>query len=94
MSKTVIIDRAFDTDRRAGGAAASLGAAHWLGFAATPSFALMALLTAAHDGGRADILCSAAHHASLLSGMAPMYGLMSAFHSAPWAKLMSRQRWQ
>ncbi len=86
MSETAIADRAVDTDRRAG------GAADWLSFAATPSFALMALLTAAPDGGPADILCSAAHHASLLGGMAPMYVLMSAFHSAPWVKLMSGRR--
>jgi hypothetical protein len=65
-------------------AAAALGAARWLSFAAAPTFALMALLTALHDGST-TMLCSAA---SPLSGMVPMYLLMSAFHSAPWMKLI------
>lgn len=54
-------------DPESGGAAA-LGVADWLSLAATPAFAIMALLTAAH-GGPADILCSAAHVGSPLSGM-------------------------
>ena len=33
------------------------------------------------------MLCSAAHGAPL-DGMVPMYLLMSAFHSAPWLKLI------
>jgi hypothetical protein len=45
----------------------------------------MALLTLA--GGAPDMLCSA----SPLTGMVPMYLLMSAFHAAPWLKLLSRQ---
>lgn len=66
-----------------------LGVADWLSFSATPIFAFMALLTAAH-GGPADILCSAAHGGSPFSGMAPMYALMSVFHSAPWVKALTR----
>jgi hypothetical protein len=66
---------------------ASLGASGWLSLAATPTFALMALLTGI--GGQPGILCSAAH-ASPLAGMAPMYLLMAAFHSPPWLKLLSR----
>jgi hypothetical protein len=54
-------------------------------FAAAPTFAIMALLTASAP----DMLCVAAQHASPLSGMAAMYWLMSAFHSAPWLKLAS-----
>ena len=65
---------------------------HWLSLAATPSFALMAALTGILESGAHEILCSAATHTSLLSGMVPMYLLMSAFHSAPWLKLVSRQR--
>jgi hypothetical protein len=64
------------------------GAAEWLCLAAAPTFAVMALLTVV-PGGAADGLCSAAHDASSLSGMVPMYLLMSAFHSAPWLKLIS-----
>ena len=73
-----------------GGIAAALGAADWLCLAAAPTFATMALLTSVLGGGPADMLCSAAPDASLLSGMVPMYLLMSAFHSAPWLKLISQ----
>jgi hypothetical protein len=71
--------------------AAALGAAGWLGLAAAPTFAVMALLTSVPGGG-ADMMSSAGHGASPLSGMVPMYLLMSAFHSAPWLKLISRRR--
>ena len=73
--------------RRDGSEAASqLG--RWLGLAATPTFAAMAVLTAAFSGDPADMLCSAGHGLSL-GGMAPMYLLMSAFHSAAWLRLLS-----
>jgi hypothetical protein len=52
----------------------------------------MALLTGAPGSGQPDILCSAAEHTSPLSGMTPMYLLMSAFHSPPWLKLISSRR--
>jgi hypothetical protein len=71
--------------------AAALGAAGWLGLAAAPTFAVMALLTCV-PGADADMMCSAAHGASALSGMALMYVLMSAFHLAPWLKLIARRR--
>jgi hypothetical protein len=74
------------------GNVAALGAADWLCLAAAPSFAIVALLTGVLGGGRADMLCSAAQHASPLSGMVPMYLLMSAFHSPPWLKLISSRR--
>jgi uncharacterized membrane protein YeiH len=70
-------------------AAAALGVAKWLRLAATPTFAIMALLTAVHGGSMPDILCSAARDGSLLTGMVPMYLLMSAFHLAPWLRLLS-----
>ena len=66
-------------------------ASDWLCLAAAPTFAIMALLTAL-IGGPPDILCSAMQHTSPLSGMIPMYLLMSAFHSAPWLKLISSRR--
>jgi hypothetical protein len=75
----------------AGAAAAARGVAEWLPLAATPTFAVMALLTAALGGGPADILC-AAEHGSPLNGMVPMYLLMSAFHAPPWLKLISGRR--
>jgi hypothetical protein len=52
----------------------------------------MALLTGILAGGRPDLLCSATQGASALTGMVPMYLLMSAFHSAPWLKLISGRR--
>jgi hypothetical protein len=72
-----------------GRGSAALGAANWLSLAAAPTFAIMALLTSVLGGGPANIICSAAQDASPLSGMVPMYLLMSAFHSAPWLKLLS-----
>jgi hypothetical protein len=52
----------------------------------------MALLTATLGGAQPDILCAAAEHTSPLSGMIPMYLLMSAFHSPPWLMLISSRR--
>ncbi len=71
-------------------AAAARGAADWLGLAAAPTFAIMALITA--RGGEPQLLCSAAHLASPLGGMVPMYLLMSAFHSSPWLRLIAGRR--
>jgi hypothetical protein len=74
------------------GATRAVGLAEWLCLAAAPTFAIMALLTGVFGGGPPDMFCSAAQHASPLSGMVPMYLLMSAFHSAPWLKLISSRR--
>ena len=74
------------------GAAAALGAADWLCLAATPTFAIMALLTGVLGGGPLDALCSVAHDALPLNGMVLMYALMSAFHSAPWLRLFFHRR--
>jgi hypothetical protein len=70
---------------------AACRAADWLCLAATPTFAIMALVTAL-GGSQHDMLCAVMQHASPFGGMVPMYLLMGAFHSAPWLKLMSR--WQ
>jgi hypothetical protein len=69
-----------------------LGAADWLSLAAAPTFAIMALLTGVLGGASPDMLCAAPRGASPLSGMALMYSLMSAFHLAPWLKLISGRR--
>ena len=66
------------------------GAAAWLHLAATPIFAAMALLTGVLGGGQPDVLCSG--DASPLTGMIPMYLLMSAFHLPPWLRLLSTRR--
>jgi len=68
--------------------AVSRGVAEWLGLAAAPAFATMAVLTAAPESGPANILCSAVHGGSPLGGMVPMYVLMSVVHTAPWLKLI------
>ena len=72
-----------------GGSATGFSAADGLCLAAAPTFAIMALLTGV-SGGAPDMLCAAAP-ASPLGGMVPMYLLMSAFHAAPWLKLISRR---
>ena len=62
-------------------------AADGLALAASPTFAIMALLTAILGGGATQMLCSAAQ-VSPLGGMVAMYLLMSAFHAGPWLKLI------
>ena len=73
-----------------GGNAAAKAAANFLPFAATPTFAIMALLTAVFGGGPMDALCSMGA-VSWVGGMVPMYLLMSAFHSAPWLRLFAER---
>ena len=71
---------------------AGFGAADVLSLAGAPTFAVMALLTAGIDGGPPEMLCSATQHAFPLNGMALMYLLMSAFHSASWLTLLRNRR--
>jgi hypothetical protein len=71
------------------GNSSNLGPADWLCLAAAPSFAIMAMIAGAGDG---PDVCSAMHGASSLSGMVPMYVLMSAFHSTPWLTLIAKRR--
>jgi hypothetical protein len=66
-------------------------AVRWLSLTATPTFAVMALLSAVHGDGMPDMICSTTREGSLLTGMVPMYLLMSAFHLAPWLRLLSRR---
>jgi hypothetical protein len=64
---------------------AYLSATGWLGLAAAPTFAIMALTT---SGGAADLLCAGS---SPLGGMTAMYLLMSMFHLPPWLKLIAER---
>ncbi|WFU04277.1 hypothetical protein QA648_26165 (plasmid) [Rhizobium sp. CB3171] len=72
------------------GEAVAVGISHWLSLAAAPTFAIMALLTAAV--GDQDMICSAMSGALPLGGMVSMYLLMSVFHLTPWLRLLSRQQ--
>jgi hypothetical protein len=71
---------------------ATLGAAAWLGLAASPTFAIMALLTSVSGGAQPVVLCSPAQGTFPLSDMVLMYVLMSAFHLAPWLNFLTRRR--
>lgn len=73
-----------------GGAAAS-PVCRWLGLAAAPTFAVMALWTALFSA-QPDMLCLAMRGSSAMSGMTLMYLLMSVFHSSPWLKLIASRR--
>lgn len=67
-------------------------AAEWLSLGAAPVFAVMAVLTGIHGGSMPDMICSGMPDLSPLSGMAPMYVLMSVFQVTPWLKLISKWR--
>ena len=88
MSEGHIDGRARDANLHEGETAASFSPADWLSLAAAPAFAIMALLTSVFGSN----MQSAPHDASPLSGMVPMYLLMSLFHSAPWLKLIASRR--
>lgn len=94
MSEAQTAGDASDAVRKSG--AAALGWAGWLSLAATPTFAVMALLTGVFGGGPSSMVCTSAHDASplvgMFGGMVPMYLLMSAFHSAPWKKVIFDRR--
>jgi hypothetical protein len=60
-----------------------------LSFAATPVFALMALVTTISGLEPRGGLCGVRYGTSLFAGMAPMYLLMSIFHFAPWLRLIA-----
>jgi hypothetical protein len=63
------------------------GVAGWIGLAASPTFALMALIAAADTPRMA--MCASASAMPPIDGMAWMYLLMSVFHVSSWLKLGS-----
>ena len=62
------------------------GLAKWLGLAASPTFAAMALLTSV---GNAPMVMLCSGTGFPLGGMVPMYLLMSVFHATPWLRLVA-----
>ena len=72
----------------AGGGNAAPDMARWLGLAAAPTFAIMALWTGFFSG-HPDTPCMAMQSSSPMSGMTVLYLLMSAFHATPWLRLIS-----
>ena len=80
-----------DVETCAEGGNATPGVARWLGLVAAPTFAIMALWNGLFSG-QPDMLCMAMQGSSPMSGMTIMYLLMSAFHSAPWVKLIAGPR--
>ncbi|HWM61412.1 MAG TPA: hypothetical protein VNN98_04635 [Rhizomicrobium sp.] len=68
----------------------NIGAADGLRLAAAPAFAIMAVLTVLFGGEQMPMICSA--DTSLLTGMVPMYALMSVFHAPPWLQLIAKRR--
>lgn len=60
----------------------------WLALAASPTFALMALITAVDAPPLA--LCTGSIRILPIDGMTAMYVLMSLFHLPPWLKLAGR----
>jgi len=59
-----------------------------LALAATPTFAVMAVLTGLAGDGPMQAMC-APHGLAAVGGMAPMYALMSAFHLGPWLRFVA-----
>lgn len=65
-------------------------AVRFLGLAAAPTFATLALL---NRSAGADPLCL--HAAFPFGGMDLMYGLMAVFHLGPWLRLAAfNRRWR
>lgn len=62
---------------------------HWLGLAAAPTFAVMAMASL-FDGSQVSI-CGSGTDLSPLGSMTTMYLLMALFHLAPWLKFAQRR---
>jgi hypothetical protein len=89
VSISPVVPHDIETCARGGNAAP--GIARWLGLAAAPTFAIMAMWTTLFSG-QPDMLRMAMQDSSPMTGMTVMYLLMSAFHSSPWLKLISNGR--
>lgn len=79
-------------DTEAGRGGASLPAAEALCLAATPTFAMMAVMSVVRDGAGSDPLCTAAFGGAPIGSMAAMYLLMSLFHAPAWLRWVAARR--
>ena len=61
---------------------------NWLTLAASPSFAVMAVVSAAQGASPDAMLCGALQGASPMTGMTAMYVMMGVFHAGPWFGLV------
>jgi len=91
MSKAHISREAWIGGRVGSGDARAPDIAGLLALIAAPTFAAMALWNGFFSG-QPDVLCLGGQDSSPLGGMTLMYVLMSAFHLAPWLKLISSRR--
>ena len=66
------------------------GAANFISLAASPIFAIMALLTVFAGERGSIIICSIGQGGSPLLGMGAMYTLMTIVHSPPWFRLLDQ----
>lgn len=73
------------------GKARAAGLADWLGLAAAPCFAMMALVTEMSADDQPNLLCLSAQGVLPLNGMVLMYLLMATFHLSPWLRLIARR---
>jgi hypothetical protein len=78
-------------DKRRAKARHPRDAADWLVLAASPTFALMAWLSANHAPPIA--LCSSSLGVLPINAMTAMYLLMSLFHLSPWLKFAAARKW-
>jgi len=83
--------RSVDPGRRDAVGPTARSVSAWLSLAAAPTFAVMAGATAIVGEGQIGAICPVGGM-SALSGMTPMYLLMSAFHATPWLNLIRDSR--